>query len=122
MRTWFASGIFVLGMLLGPLVARADVAPPETIACAGKKAGDACADATTGAAGVCQDKTCVSPKPDGTSSSYACLQCLPGSKDDSGCAIGWSASQRRVGPWVLAGLVSLLGLLFRRRKGREPHR
>jgi hypothetical protein len=103
-------------MRLGPLAALADIAPPETIGCAGKKAGDACADATTGAAGVCQDKTCVSPKPDGTSSSYACLQCLPGPKDDSGCAIGSSASPRRVGPWALAGLVSLLCLFGRRRK------
>ncbi len=99
-------------MLLGPLASWADVPPPETIGCVGKKAGDACEDANTSAPGVCQDKTCFSPKPN-----HACLQCLPSAKDDSGCAIGSSASLRRAGPWALAGLLSLL-CLFGRRKAR----
>jgi len=110
--------IFVTVTLLGaPLAARADLAPPDTIGCVGKKAGDSCTNDSV--AGVCKDDTCTSEKPDGTSSSYSCLRCLPGSSD-GGCAVGGRASgegltAKRIGPWLLAGLFSLL-FVFRRRK------
>lgn len=110
--------IFVtVTLLVAPLAARADLAPTDTISCAGKKAGDSCTNDSV--AGVCKDDTCTSVKPDGTSGSYSCLRCQPGS-NDGGCAVGGRASAegltaRRIGPWLLAGLFSLL-FVFRRRR------
>jgi len=118
MRAWLASAVLVLSMVVGPVVARADVPPIETEGCAGKQAGDACTDAVTGASGACREDTCTSTKPDGTSSSYACVKCIPGEDPDSdgGCSVATSPSLRRGGPWALAGLFSLLFLFARRRK------
>jgi hypothetical protein len=114
MKFWLAPIVMVLSMVLAPQAARADVPPIETEGCVSKKAGDGCTDAVTGASGTCHEDTCTSAKPDGTSSSYACLKCIPGG--DSGCSVASSTSLRRGGPWALAGLFSLLFLFVRRQK------
>jgi hypothetical protein len=118
MRAWLASAVLVLSTVLGPLVARADIPPVETEGCASKTAGDACTDVVTGASGACRQDTCTSVKPDGTSSSYTCLKCIPGDDpdSDSGCSIATSPSLKQGGPWALAGFLSLLFLFARRRK------
>jgi hypothetical protein len=116
MRVLLVSLVLASTMLLASDVAYADVAPPETIACAGKRAGDACTDAVSGAAGACKDETCTSAKPNGASSSYACLMCVPGAASDGGCAIVTSSQVRHLGAWAVAGLFPLLFLLARRRR------
>jgi hypothetical protein len=117
MRCLVAIVFVTVTLLVAPLAARADLAPTDTIGCVGKKAGDSCTNDSV--AGVCKDDTCTSAKPDGTSSSYSCLRCQPGS-NDGGCAVGGRASgerftAQRMGPWLLAGLFSLL-FVFRRRR------
>lgn len=118
MRAWLASAVLVLSMVLVPLRARADVPPIETEGCASKRAGDACTDVVTGASGACREDTCTSVKPDGTSNSYTCLECIPGDAPDSdgGCSVATSSSLRQAGPWALAGLLSVLFIFARRRK------
>lgn len=120
MRALLVSVVFVSCMSsvmsLRPSVAYADVSPPETWDCYGKRAGDKCADVKSGAAGTCKDDTCTSGKPDAASSSYACLMCVPGAESDGGCAIGMSSPVRHLGAWALAGLFPLLFLLIRRRR------
>jgi hypothetical protein len=118
MRCQAAIVLVVATLLIGPLAARADLAPPDTESCAAKKAGDACT--YNSVAGVCKDETCNSLKPDGTSISYACLGCQTGSSDGGGCAVGGDVSggglpAKRIGPWLLAGMFSLL-FVFRRRR------
>jgi hypothetical protein len=122
MKELFTTILFTLSLVLAPLAAFADVAPVDTVDCVGKKAGDSCTNPETSAAGKCKADTCTSAKPDGTSSSYSCLRCLPGSNDDGGCAIGKGISGptlsfTRVGPWALAGLFSL-AFVWRRRRRR----
>jgi len=114
MKAWLAPAVMILSTLLAPPVAWADVPPIETEGCVSRKAGDGCTDAVTGAGGTCHEDTCTSTKPDGTSSSYTCLKCVPGG--DSGCSVASSTSFRRAGPWALAGLFSLLFLFVRRQK------
>ena len=122
MRAWLAAALLVSSMMIAPRIARADVPPIETEGCAGKQAGDACTDAVSGAGGACRADTCTSVKPDGTSLSYACVKCIPGEApddppdDDGGCTVATSPSLRHGGPWLLAGVFSLLFLFARRRK------
>jgi hypothetical protein len=82
----------------------------------GKRAGDACTDAVSGASGACKDETCTNTKPNGTSISYARLMCVPGAASDGGCAIATSSQVRQLGAWAVAGLFPLLFLLARRRR------
>jgi hypothetical protein len=97
----------------------ADSLPPEAWDCIDKHVGDACTvTAGTNEAGKCTNDTCTSAKPDGSSSSYPCTKCLPGSSsDDGGCAVAKHGAARRIGPWFLAGLSALLFLFKRRRAG-----
>jgi hypothetical protein len=115
-----ASFLLSLTMLLATPSARADALPPETWPCMDKKAGDACTDSDTKQAGGCVDDTCTKSKPDGTSSSYACVKCVPGAptNDDGGCTVSRQGVVRQNSPWLLAGLFSLLFLARNRRRRR----
>ena len=120
MNRLLASFLLSLTMLLATRMARGDALPPETWPCVGKKAGDACTDPDTSQAGGCLDATCTSAKPDGATTSYACVKCVPDApvNDDGGCTVTKQSAVRRTGPWLLAGLSSLLFLARRRRRPR----
>jgi hypothetical protein len=127
--------------LLYPLAASADVIPPDVYACSNKKKGDACTLTTPAGQGTCQDgqychlvygKCDASGGPCGSTCDYA-LACKSGTAPatdastptadgggktttkESGCTIG-GIDARLFGPWVLAGSVSVLLLLVRRRR------
>jgi hypothetical protein len=117
----FFLGSFLLSLALFSFAAPsalADGLPPETWPCMEKKAGDACTDQATGQKGGCVATTCTNAKPDGTSTSYACVKCVAGAptEDDGGCTVGMPRVARRAAPWLLAGAFSLLFLAKRRRR------
>jgi hypothetical protein len=103
--------------LFSPLV-RADMAPPEAEECYSKKAGDNCTVYGTSLAGHCAVGMCTKLWRDGGSSSYSCPECVQGAPSDSSCTLGSQIAVKRIGPWALAGLFSLLVLFGRRRRRR----
>jgi hypothetical protein len=116
MKALLRSLALSLPMLLGPVAARADIPPAEVEDCRGKKANDSCTNSVLAKPGTCKNDTCTSAKPDGTSSSYECVKCVAGSSsDDGGCTVGKPGAARKIGPWFLAGLFSLLFVVKRRR-------
>lgn len=117
MRRWLASNVIALMMLFSCPLLHADSLPPEALDCFGKKVGDACTDWASKQAGSCQEGTCATSKLD--AGTYGCLTCsgAPPSTDDGACTIGKTSSAKRLGPWLLAGSLSLL-FLFRRRSKR----
>ncbi len=121
MKLFLGSFFFSLTLLsaAAPL-ARGDALPPEAWPCMEKKAGDACTDQSTGQKGGCVATTCTNTKPDGTSTNYACVTCVPGAptEDNGGCTVGMPKVARRAAPWLLAGAFSLLFLAKRRRGAR----
>jgi hypothetical protein len=135
----FASQMVFVAVLFVGVSARADVPPPDTQACSGKAAGDAC---TYGSAGTCQEGTCsrldyfnwdrdASAGPPSTT--YACMKCVPGTttatatttatntntdsstSDDGWCSVAKVPTVGRVGSWLMAAAFSLLFLAGRRR-------
>jgi hypothetical protein len=120
--------------------ARADVPPPETMACWTSSGsveplalGSRC---TFNGPGTCQNTTCTrtgianwdrdaSATP--PTNTYACVACVPNgggkdsgsdqTKDSSGCAIGGPLA-RTIGPWLAAGLFAAAMMLARRRPRR----
>lgn len=112
-------------------LARADVlpSPPDTIGCAGKKAGTAC-ETDRRRSGICQTAKCSRIKytaqgPGGTVE-YDCLKCVEGNSGDSSRNSGNGGSgvtgagsvARAVGPWFFAGLFSVPLFIKRRRRNR----
>ncbi len=115
MKLLLASIAAVTVMASSPLTF-ADV-PPERVDCPGKKVGDACTDRTTKKAGTCQADTCGSPTLDAGPTGYQCLTCSgPPPSHDGGCAIASKPTLKRVGPWLVAGMFSLLFFVGRRRR------
>ena len=85
--------------------------------CSAKQAGDACT--VGGSAGTCKAAQCTWVfSNDGGTSNYDCLECVPGGASDGTCTIAKQGVVRRVGPWVIAGLFSLLALVPRLRRRR----
>lgn len=119
MRLRLTFSVVALTALFSCPSLHADSLPPEAIDCFGKKAGDACTDRASKQAGSCQEGTCNSSKLD--AGAYGCLTCsgAPPTTDDGACTIGKASSARRIGPWLLAGSVSSLFLVGRRRRGRR---
>ena len=107
----FGSSVVALALLhAAPL--RADVPPPDVVACAAKKEGDAC-QASKGA-GACVSATCsrVLPGNPPQTTSYPCLQCQPAA---SGCAAAPGARTPLSG-----AVLAALGLLLLARRRSSP--
>lgn len=66
----------IIALLATVTVARADIPPPNSAQCGGKKTGDACT-LDEGGDGHCVETTCSRARPDGNSE-YACTLCEPG--------------------------------------------
>jgi MYXO-CTERM domain-containing protein len=119
MRLLLGSVVLALSVLLFSPAVCADAVPPEEFACAGGvlKAGDKC---TMGdVAGTCKQSQCSHTWRDGGVDVYACLECDESAPpSDSSCTIGKQSAVRRIGPWALAGLFSLLALFGRRWRRR----
>jgi hypothetical protein len=111
--------------------AHADIPRPEREVCTGKQAGAACTYGSV--SGSCRTAKCNQRVMVMTDAGLAwdtkdvdCLTCQSGSAaaadggttgakdDDSGCSVGRRGGARAVGPWLLAGLSSLLFLRRRR--------
>jgi hypothetical protein len=120
MKTGLPFGIFALTVLLSRPSVHADGLPPEAFDCWAKKVGDACKDLASKQAGSCEEGICTSRKFDAGATTYGCLTCsgAPPTADDGACAIAKQSTARRLGPWLLAGSVSVL-FLFRRRRRRS---
>jgi hypothetical protein len=109
--------MLVLTALLSCPSVYADALPPEARDCWAKKVGDACTDLASKAAGSCEDGLCTSKKLDAGATTYGCLTCSgPPPTDDGACTIAKQSATRRLGPWLLAGSVSVLFLFGRRRR------
>jgi hypothetical protein len=120
--------------VVAPVVARADLPPPNVAPCNGKSVGDTCTT-DDGKAGACQSSTCskldYSHGTPPSSVSYPCVQCTAGAapsgstsasnsastptEGGSGCSLGVTA--RSVGPWALAAIVPAIVFFARRRRG-----
>ncbi len=98
--------LMVIGALLAASMVFADVPPPDTQGCLGKKTGESCKNDTGGSA-VCAESTCsrLALQADGgrASMNFSCLLC---NGKSGGCAAA-------PGPMLAAGL-ALLALLRRR--------
>ena len=117
MKHWLATGSVAVLILFACPTIFADVAPPE---CWEKKVGDACTNLLTDKAGSCRDDTCTSVKPDAAPVTSQCLTCTGDPPlDDGACTIGKHRMVGRTGPWLLAGLFSVLFLIGRRRRPRR---
>ena len=125
---WLAlAGFGAIGAL-----ARADMLPslPDTIGCAGKKAGTVC-ETDRRRSGICQTEKCsrikYTAQGPGGAVEYDCLKCVE--RKDGG-SDGWNSGNggsgvtgagsvaRAVGPWFLAGLFSVPLFIKRRRRNR----
>lgn len=116
MRLWLVPSIVALTALVACPPLFADALPPEALDCWAKKVGDACTDLATKQAGSCQNGTCSNNKFDAGPTVYECLTCSGAPPtDDGACTIGKEPTVKRVGPWLLAGMFSLLFLARRRR-------
>lgn len=129
-----ACSFAVVAVLSLSIPAYADPVPPDVWACQGKVVGAACV--VDGGAGVCQAATCTKlVMVDGSSTpmQVSCSSCVKGladggsgaggsgaggqaASDDGSCAIGSGGRVSQVGPWLLAGVFSLLFLVRRRRR------
>ena len=121
MKLLLGSVVLSLSVALFSPSVRADSVPPEALECFSKKAGDSCTVYGTSVAGHCADGLCTKLWPDGGSSSYSCLYCVqgaPSDSSDSACTLGSQLAVKRIAPWALAGLFSLLVLFGRRRRRR----
>jgi hypothetical protein len=121
MKTSLCFGVFALTVLLSCPSVYADALPPEAMDCWAKKVGEACTDLASKQAGSCEEGTCTSRKLDAGATTYSCLTCsgAPPTADDGACTIAKQSTARRLGPWLLAGAVSVLFLLGRRRRRRS---
>ena len=118
MKRLLGSVVLSSSILLFSPVVRADLVPPEARECLYKQAGDGCTVYGTSLAGRCQEGLCTQLWRDGGSSSYACLECVQGAPSDSSCTIGRQSAVKRIGPWAVVGVFSLLLLFGRRRRRR----
>jgi hypothetical protein len=124
----------VASLSLAPAWAAADVIPPDVDACRALQVGAACGGMTGVPAGRCQNDTCTrldyanwnrDAMATPPSMSYACVRCVAGAdggaaptSSSGGCSVGSSESVgRRLGPWLIAGLVWAVFLGRRRREG-----
>ena len=128
--------LLAIAVLVGwTAVARADVSPPDVVACEALAKGANCT--LKGASGTCQDSTCTwtchgtgCPRDDAGLSvdTWTCLKCLDASGNDptgvdaganhtgGGCSeIAESSTARELCALAIAGSFSLLFLLRRRR-------
>lgn len=120
MKIRLAFKLLVLTVLLFGPSAYADSLPPEAVNCFGKKVGDACTNLTSKEAGSCEEGMCSSRKLDAGAMTYSCLTCSgPPPTDDGACTIAKQSTTKRLGPWLLAGSVSVLFLFGRRRRPRS---
>lgn len=113
--------VIVLAALLVPAVAHADEISESLAVCKGKSPGDACKG------GACVKTKCsridyanwdrdASPTP--PSRTYDCVECVPGAKATSGCAM----SASRVGSWALALTPAVVLAVLERRRRRARRR
>lgn len=117
MKTNLPFKSLVLTVFLSCPSVYADSLPPEAINCFGKKIGDACMNAASKEAGSCEEGMCASKKLDAGAVTYSCLTCSgPPPADDGACTIATQSTTKRLGPWLLAGSVSVLFLFGRRRR------
>ena len=118
MKLFLGLIVLFLSFALLSAAARADAVPIEEFVCMGGvlKAGDACT--INGAAGTCKDSQCTHYWRDGGTDTYSCLECVLNPPSDSSCTIGKQSAVKRIGPWALAGLFSLLVLFGRRWRRR----
>ena len=120
MKLCCAVGVLACSLLTFCPEGLADALPPEAIDCFGKQIGDACIDRSTQQSGSCREGTCTSQKIDAGPITYQCNRCdtsVP-PDGDGACTLGSQGAVRKVGPWLLAGLFSLLFLIGRRRHRR----
>jgi hypothetical protein len=101
-----AMAVAVVG---APSLAYADVASPQSEACAGKKEGESC-----GSGGKCENRKSCRGQEDGGESCSDELTCA-GEGALSGCS---QSPSTQVGPWAVAFGVALAVSMVRRKRQR----